>query len=155
MPPTGELARIDDELRRAYDGDAWRGPPPREVLNGVPTEAAAGKHPQLTRTAWALVNHPAADTDVVVRRITEWRAIGAPEAGDFLTETAEEAWTAALENLDRQHRTLLAVLAGLDVAQLDEIVPGKTYPVAVMLHGIAQHYTYHAGQIAPLKKLVG
>ena len=27
-------------------------------------------------------------------------------------------------------------------------------PTAVMLHGTAQHYAYHAGQIALLKKLV-
>jgi hypothetical protein len=157
MPLTGELARIDDELRRAYDGDAWHGPPLREVLNGVTAEKAAGKHPQLTHTAWALVNHLAADIDVVARRITEWRAIGEPEAGDFLpaTDTSEAAWGAALENLDRHHRTLLAVVAGLDVAKLEAIVPGKTYPVAVMLHGTAQHYAYHAGQIALLKKLVG
>jgi hypothetical protein len=27
------------------------------------------------------------------------------------------------------------------------------YPAAVQLHGTAQHYAYHAGQIALLKKL--
>ena len=27
MPRTEELAGIDDELHRAYDGDAWHGPP--------------------------------------------------------------------------------------------------------------------------------
>jgi hypothetical protein len=32
MALTGELARIDDELRGAYDGDCWHGPPLREVL---------------------------------------------------------------------------------------------------------------------------
>ena len=34
-------------------------------------------------------------------------------------------------------------------------MPGKAYPVAVMLHGTAQHYAYHAGQIALHKKLTG
>jgi hypothetical protein len=157
MPLTGELARIDDELRRAYDGAAWHGPPLREVLNGVTAEKAAGKHPQLTHTAWALVNHLAADIDVVARRITEWRPIGEPEAGDFLpaTDTSEAAWAAAQGNLERQHRRLLDVIAELGAEKLDETVPGKTYPVAVMLHGTAQHYAYHAGQIALLKKLVG
>ena len=74
MPLTGELARIDDELRRAYDGDAWHGPPLREVLKGVTAAKAAAKHPQLAHSAWVLVNHLAADIDVVARRITEWRA---------------------------------------------------------------------------------
>ena len=152
---TGELALIDDELRRAYDGDAWHGPPLREVLKGVSAAVAVRKHPQLAHSVWLLVNHVAADIDVVARRLTEWRAVGEPE--DFLpvTDTSESAWAAALENLDRRHRTLLTAVAGLDVAKLHEIVPGKNYPVALMLHGVAQHYAYHGGQIALLKKLVG
>jgi hypothetical protein len=108
MPLTGELARIDDELRRAYDGDAWHGPPLREVLKGVTAAVAVRKHPQLAHSVWVLVNHLSADIDLVTRRITEWRAIG--ETEDFLavTDSSESAWAAALENLDRQHRTLLS-----------------------------------------------
>ena len=156
MPLTGELARIDDELRRAYDGDCWHGPPLREVLKGVSAKAAAAKHPKLAHSIWGLVNHLAAWVEVVATRATERRAIMTPDAGDFppATDTSEKAWSAALENLDRQHRNLLGVVAGLDAAKLDETVPGKDYPVAVMLHGTAQHYAYHAGQIALLKKLV-
>ncbi|VTT98852.1 Smu13B OS=uncultured organism PE=4 SV=1: DinB_2 [Gemmataceae bacterium] len=157
MPRTGELARIEDELRRAYDGDAWHGPPLREVLEGVTAADAAHKHPQLAHSAWVLVNHLAAWIEVVAQRITEWRPIGEPEAGNFplVTDTSESAWESALDNLDRQHRKLLDVIAGLSADKFDETVPGKTYPVAVMLHGTAQHYAYHAGQIALLKKLVG
>ena len=104
-----------------------------------------------------MVNHVAAWVEVVALRITERRAVTTPEAGDFppVTDASEAAWAAALEGLDRRHRGLLAVVAGLDTARLDETVPGKGYPVAVMLHGTAQHYAYHAGQIAILKKLVG
>jgi hypothetical protein len=47
MPLTGEIARIDDERRRAYDGDCWHRPPLREVLKGVTAATAAGRHPQL------------------------------------------------------------------------------------------------------------
>jgi hypothetical protein len=153
---TGELARIDDELRRAYDGGCWHGPPLREVLKGVTAGKAAAKHPQLVHSIWALVNHLAAWIEVVALRITERRAITTPKAGDFpaVTDTSEGAWAAALDNLDRQHLKLLEVVAGLDPALLDETVPGKDYPTAVMLHGTAQHYAYHAGQVALLKKLV-
>jgi hypothetical protein len=152
-----ELTRIDDELRRAYDGDCWHGPPLREVLTGVTAAQAASRHPQLTHSIWALVNHLAVWVGVVADRITEWRPITEPDDGNFppVTDTSEEAWAAALDDLDRQHRKLLDVVAGLDAAKLDEIVPGKDYPVAVMLHGTAQHFAYHAGQIALLKKLVG
>jgi hypothetical protein len=157
MPLTGELARIDDELRRAYGGDCWHGPPLRDLLRGVAAAHAATRHPPLVHSVWAMVNHLAAWAEVVATRITENRAIDEPEAGDFppVTDTSEAAWAAALANLDRQHVRLLAVVAGLDAARLDETVPGKNYPVAVMLHGTAQHYAYHAGQIALHKKLVG
>jgi hypothetical protein len=156
MPLTGELARIDDELRRAYDGGCWHGPPLRAVLQGVTAPTAAAKHPQLAHSIWALVHHLTAWVEVVTRRISERRAVETPDAGDFppVTDTTAASWSAALDGLDRQHRRLLDVLPGLDPARLDEIAPGKDYPAAVMLHGTAQHYAYHAGQIALLKKLL-
>jgi hypothetical protein len=157
MPLTGEPARIDDELRRAYDGDCWHGPPLREILNGVTAATAATRHPQLVHSIWGLVRHLAVWVEVVALRIVEWRPIEQPDAGDFpaATETGDAAWAAALDDLDRQHRALLDVVAGLHEARLGATVPGKNYPVAVMLHGTVQHYAYHAGQIALLKKLVG
>ena len=80
-----------------------------------------------------------------------------PDAGDFppVTDTGDAAWSTALADLDCRHSELLRVVVGLEVSRLEEIVPGKDYPVAVMLHGTVQHYAYHAGQIALLKKLVG
>jgi hypothetical protein len=52
MPLTGELDRIDDELRRAYDGDCWHGPPLREVLNGVTAATASARYPKLVHSIW-------------------------------------------------------------------------------------------------------
>jgi hypothetical protein len=133
VPPTGELARIDDELRRAYDGDCWHGPPLRVVLAGVTAATAAARPSQLAHPVWALVNHLAAWVEVTARRIAEWRAIESPDAGDFppVTDAGGAAWAATLDDLDRRHRRLLDVVAGLDEPKLDEIVPGKTYPAAV------------------------
>jgi hypothetical protein len=157
MPLTGELARIDDELRRAYDGDCWHGPPLRAVLEGVTARTAAARHPPLAHSIWALVNPVSAWVEVVALRITECRAIETPDAGDFppVAEAGDAAWAAALGDLDRRHGELLRVVGGLEPSKLDEAVPGKDYPVAVMLHGTAQHYAYHAGQIALLKRLLG
>ncbi len=154
---TTEAARIDDELHRAYDGDCWHGPPLRAVLAGVTAEAAARRHPALAHSIWALVHHVSAWVEVVRLRVTERRAIMVPEAGDFppVTDTSPTAWAATLAELDRRQRLLRDVVAGLDAARLDETVPGKDYAAAVMLHGTAQHFGYHAGQIALLKKLVG
>jgi hypothetical protein len=157
MPLANELARLDDELRRAYDGDCWHGAPLRKVLSGVTAAMAAARHPQLVHSIWALVNHVSIWVEVVTLRIVEWRAIEMPDAGNFppVTDAGDAAWTATLADLDGRHGELLLAVGGLDASRLDEIVPGKDYPVAVMLHGTAQHYAYHAGQIALLKRLVG
>ena len=130
MPLTGELARIDDELRRAYDGDCWHGPPLREVLKGVTAAEGRGEAPAAAHPIWALVNHLAAWVEVVALRITEWRAIETPDAGDFppVTDAGEAAWAAALDDLDRQHRKLLDVVAGLDAREAGRDRAGEGLP---------------------------
>jgi hypothetical protein len=80
MPLTGEIARIDDELRRAYDGDCWHGPPLRAVLNGVTAARAAAEHPKTVHSIWALVNHLAVWAEVVANRITAWRPVAESDA---------------------------------------------------------------------------
>ena len=44
------------------------------------------------------------------------------------------------------------LVAGLPELRLHDRVPGKRYDFYHMLHGMAQHELYHAGQIAILKK---
>jgi hypothetical protein len=47
---------------------------------------------------------------------------------------------------------LVKTVAALPKSRLLDQVPGKKYDFYHMLHGIAQHELYHAGQIAILKK---
>jgi hypothetical protein len=47
---------------------------------------------------------------------------------------------------------LVKAVSTLPEARLRERVPGKRYDFYFMLHGVAQHALYHAGQIAILKK---
>jgi hypothetical protein len=51
------------------------------------------------------------------------------------------------------HAGLEKTVAGLTESRLRERVPGKKYDFYFMLHGVAQHELYHAGQIAILKKI--
>jgi DinB superfamily len=157
MSPPAEIARIDDELHRAYDGDCWHGPPLKAVLGGVTAVVAAARHPVITHTIWELVNHLSAWAGVVTQRLTEWRPVHEPAQGDFPPPagTTPVTWEADLARLDHQQRRLREAVAALDPARLGATVPGKDYPAAVMLHGTAQHFAYHAGQIALLKKLLG
>ena len=66
--------------------------------------------------------------------------------------TDPDAWQRALKQLDTSHRLLAADARELDDTKLEALVPGLDYSVAVLLHGIVEHGTYHGGQIALLKK---
>jgi hypothetical protein len=163
MGLTAELARVDDELHRAYEGDCWHGPPLLRILDGITADVAARKHPGLAHSIWGLVLHLTVWIEVVRLRLTEGRPVLEPVRGDFppVTDTSPAAWAGALADLGTEVQRLRDVVRGLDPARLDAAVPGideqllgKDYPAAVMLHGTAQHMAYHAGQIALLKKLV-
>ena len=146
---------ILDDLTRAYDGEPWHGPSLRKVLEGVTHQIAVSRPVANGHSIWGLVAHLAAWDGVVSDRISQRRAISVPENGDFpaVTESGPEAWSRALAELDRQHARLIQTVRALDIATLVETVAGKDYSIAHMIRGVAQHMSYHAGQIALLKKL--
>jgi hypothetical protein len=53
---------------------------------------------------------------------------------------------------DQTRDTLVKTVGPLPDSRLGDRVPGKRYDFYHMLHGVAQHELYHAGQIAILKK---
>ena len=63
-----EIERILDQLKRAYEGDAWHGPSVKEVLAGVTAEQAHARPPGNAHTIYELVPHIAVweDVDAVV-----------------------------------------------------------------------------------------
>ena len=154
--PEPDLAGILDDLDHGYDGDAWHGPPLRKVLDGVTADVASAQPIPRSHSIWEIVVHLSAWDDVITRRITERRAIEAPDGGDFppVIGSNADAWSGALRELDYQHARLVETVSNLDAERLDETVAGKDYSLAHMLRGVMQHMAYHAGQIALVRKLV-
>lgn len=152
-----EMKRIDDQLRRAYEGEAWHGPSIREVLAGVTAEQAGARPIPGAHTIWELVHHVIAWQEIVRRRLEEEPAREVSEAEDWppVDEQGEAAWQAALERLDTMHRRLRVTVAGFPEARLEDPVAGADYTYYFLLHGLIQHDLYHAGQIALLKKALG
>ncbi len=157
-----EIDRIVADLRRAYDGDAWHGPSLRAALDGVDARQAAARPVPDAHTIGELVLHITAWTREVTRRARLGIA-QEPEDGDWpVRAIADDAeWNAILTALDAANEDLATAIAGLDDAQLDEPIGdardrelGSGVSRYVMLHGLAQHYAYHAGQISLLKKAV-
>ena len=148
-----EASRIADQLRRAFDGSAWHGPGLMELLDDVDAAAAAAKPLNEVHSIWELVLHIAVWDDAGLRRLAgqKWQPTGDlnfPPA----TKSTEAAWRKAVVQTKRTHDKLVATVATLPDSRLGDRVPGKRYDFHHMLHGIAQHELYHAGQIAILKK---
>jgi uncharacterized damage-inducible protein DinB len=152
-----EAARIADQLRRAFSGEAWHGDSVFEILNGVTAAQAAARPIASAHSIWELVLHIAA-WDGAVRRRLGGVAVSLSDAENFpaVTDAGEAAWRATLAEVRRVHEELVAAVAGLPDSRLYEMVPGKEgvhYTFYYMLQGVVQHELYHAGQIALLKKM--
>ena len=151
-----EAACIADQLRRAFNGEAWHGDSLFEILEGVTAARAAARPIAGAHTIWELVLHVAAWDGAVLRRLGGG-AVELSDAENFppVTDTSEAAWRAALARVRRGHEGLVAAVVSLPDSRLDDMVPGKEgahYTFYYMLHGVVQHELYHAGQIALLKK---
>ena len=152
-----EAARIADQLRRAFDGEAWHGDSLLELLKGVTAMQAAARPIASAHTIWELALHIAAWDGAVLRRLGGV-AVTLSDAENFpaVTDVSEAAWRKTLAEVRRVHEELVAAVAALPDSRLGDMVPGKEgahYTFYYMLHGVVQHELYHAGQIALLKKM--
>jgi uncharacterized damage-inducible protein DinB len=169
MPPTkpksrssstnksNEAALIAEQLRNAFEGNAWHGPAVLELLADVDAATAAAHSLPDTHSIWELLLHITAWDDAVNRRIVLGkfgRALQLNDAENFpsVTDKSSAAWKDTIARAKKAHRELLTTVAALSDERLRERVPGKPYDVGFMLQGVAQHEIYHAGQIAILKK---
>ncbi len=149
-----EVERIVDQLRRAYEGEAWHGPPLKKILSGITAEQAARRVVPNAHTIWELVLHLAAWESIVGRRVAGEVVQPSPEQ-DWppVRDTSDAAWKKALDALERGNLQLRQSIAALSDDRLKDRVPGKDNDsIYILLHGIVQHDLYHAGQIAILKK---
>jgi uncharacterized damage-inducible protein DinB len=151
-----ETARLADQIRRAFEGDAWHGDSVLELLKGVDARIAAAHPIKNAHSIWELVLHVAAWDDAVRRR-TGGTAVTLSDAQNFppVKDSSDGAWRKAIEHAKLAHNELAQAVAAFPDSRLQEQVPGKTeryYNFFYMFSGIVQHELYHAGQIALLKK---
>jgi hypothetical protein len=151
--PSSETALIAEQLRRAFDGDAWHGPALLELLQDVDAATAAAKPLPDVHSMWELALHVAVWDTAACRRLNG--EIFQPEGLEnfpLAPKPTDVAWRKAVAQIKRAHNDLVKMVASLPESRLWERVPGKKYDFYFMLHGVAQHELYHAGQIAILKK---
>src|SRR5262249_23167321 len=148
------VSSIDMLLRlidQAYDRKAWHGPNLRGSLRGIDAATAAWRPAPGRHNIWEIVVH-AAYWKYTVRR----RLMG-ENRGSFLlkgsnwfprpTATAADDWESDLVLLARTHRSMRQAIAGLQVQDLQARPPGSKVTTLDLIHGIAAHDVYHAGQV--------
>lgn len=147
-----ELTRLEEQLRRAFEGEAWHGPAVLESLRDISVEVVAAHPIPGAHSIWEIVLHLAATYRLVLQRIQghgnlnaeqDWPAVGPPEA---------ERWRQAVEELRRlNHEVRLAILAFAEDRLDQELAAGHS-TAYVHFAGLPQHDAYHAGQISLLCK---
>lgn len=150
-----ELKRIADQLKRAFEGEAWHGPALMEILEGITAPQAAARPSPAVHNIWEIVLHIGAWERAGVRRLQGERAeLPAEENWPVLTDTSEEAWEQTRKALERGNEELRSAISHVDESRLHQPIVEGMSSVYVTLHGIVQHDLYHAGQIALVKKMV-
>jgi len=148
-----ETVRIDNQLLRAMNGDAWHGPALFELLQGITAEQAQQYSIEGVHNVWELVLHITTWQKVTIKRLSgenyepndkdNW-----PDSIDYSTQN----WEHAMEELYRTYQSLREKILHFPESELDSPVTGQHYTFYVLLHGLIQHNLYHAGQIALLRK---
>jgi uncharacterized damage-inducible protein DinB len=153
-PEMSESARIADQLRRAFDGSAWHGPSVLELLSDVDAATAAATLVPNAHSIWELLLHIAAWDGAALVRLAgqKCQPTGTDNFPLVPRKVTKAAWRKAIADMKRTHDRLVKTVASLPESRLRDRCPGKRYDLYHLLHGIAQHELYHAGQIALLKK---
>jgi hypothetical protein len=159
-PARAAASKIADELERVMAGDAWFGDPVATILTGVSPAQARQRPLAGAHSIWEVVRHMTAWTEEVTQRLGGAPA-GTPAIGDWPGPSGpdDEAWRRDVERLFEAHRTLMTAVSRLKPGALAAPTNdprnrelGTGVSREVMLHGLAQHHAYHAGQIALLKR---
>ena len=148
-----EVARIQNQLQRAFEGEAWHGPSLMELLADVDATKAAARPIAEGHSIWELVLHIAAWDKAVADRLLGGRGpVSTAENFPAVIDTSEVAWQSAIETMKENHHKLSEAMAQVEETRLDAPVVEGMSSAYVHMHGAVQHDLYHAGQIAILKK---
>ena len=71
-----------------------------------------------------------------------------------VTDLDEARWERVRNDSMRELDRIAERAMELEESRLSEIVPGREFNFYFLLHGVAQHTIYHAGQIAVLKRQI-
>jgi uncharacterized damage-inducible protein DinB len=151
---SAEADRLEEQLRRALEGEAWHGPSVLELLAGLSAAQAAGHPIAGAHSIWELVLHIASDYDLILRRLAgDGHPLEAGEDWPPCPAPTEENWQQTVRGLKLKSKSLRQAVRDFPGERLDDpLVPESPYTAYTQFIGVTQHNLYHAGQIALLKR---
>jgi hypothetical protein len=159
-PGTANAAEIDLLLRildESYDKKAWHGPNLKGSIRRIDA-VQAGWRPRADRHSIAdNVVHAAYWKYAVRRRLRgDKRGSFALKGSNWFelpSPLSESSWEEFVTLLNQEHRLLTETVAAFPAARLHSFLEGGKWRFDSLIHGIAMHDVYHAGQIQLLKRL--
>jgi uncharacterized damage-inducible protein DinB len=154
---SGETTRLEEQLKRALEGEAWHGPSVLETLAGVSAQQAAAHPIAGAHSIWELVLHLGGTYGLVLRRLSgDGRQLTPAEDWPPCPPPSEESWRATVADLTKLDHALRQAVRAFPEDRLDQpLVPEVAYTAYTQFIGMTQHNLYHAGQIALLKRALG
>jgi uncharacterized damage-inducible protein DinB len=148
------MERIEDQLRRSFESEAWHGPSVMELLNGVSSAEAQARPVPGAHSIWELTLHLGGAYRLVLRRLQgDATQLTSEEDWPPVPEPTEANWQDSVESLRFLNGEVRRAVAEFDPRRLDEpLVAGTQYGAYTQFIGLTQHDLYHAGQIALLKR---
>lgn len=144
-------------LDSAFHGPAWHGPALEQTLKGCTHAEAERRLAAGRNTIRELVLHAAYGKYIVRARLTKSaRRFPRPLRRSWwprVVDPSAEGWLSDLELLGIMHATLVESVGNMSALQLARRRPGKQHSWGDEIIGIVLHDTYHAGQIALIRKL--
>ena len=151
---------ITNEIRKAFNGDAWHGNNVMQILNNVKPENAFNFFIPNAHSIAEIALHLTAWTEEVTSRLTGNLA-NEPIMGDWpqIDEKTPQAWEKIIFNFKVSNEELIRHCESIEASQWDDevnetpsVISGKSITKRELLSGLAQHHAYHSGQIALLSK---
>ena len=154
------MLSIVNEIKKAFNGDAWHGNHVMQTLNNVKPENAFEYFIPNAHSIAEIALHLTAWTEEVSSRLNGNLAVE-PEMGDWpaVQEKSPQAWEKIIFNFKIANEELIRLCENVKSDEWDDATKdernaalGTGVTNAELLNGLVQHHAYHSGQIAILSK---
>jgi hypothetical protein len=150
-----EATTLSAVLKSIDEGPAWHGPALRALLDDVTAEQALARPIPGAHSIWELTLHMNAWLQYTVDVLGGSEGAFTNSHRDWPPVPAKAdpaAWEKARREIGGVIQQARELIVHCDEARLRETVPGRDFPLKVLLHGVVHHTLYHMGQIALIKR---